>query len=558
MRRGTRYFLLHEIIAIIVLICVVLIISAQQQHASQQTVTNDDIPEYVLSEHTLPILLLETEPENLWSEETGIYYNFEESGDSWERPATLTFFDTEQNAGFRKKVGIRIHGSGTRSNPQKSFRIYADYERHTGVIRYPIFPEHDYSQYGTLLLRAGGGDWAKSYIRDVVTQRVALSGTSLDAQNARPAVLYLNGEYWGLYYIRERLDHHYLENKYGLDPSKLSIIQIPLNAGEDRGTAILDYGSNEHAVDRYNELLSQSKNCTTCAHISSFEPFIDIDNFVEYYFVELYADNADWPYNNSKIWRYRQPKPTDASSFLAIDGRFRWLLFDMDAGLGATAETASVAAQKAHGNPYHKFVDSEFPFRNLFYDPSIQQRYLTRTTELLNQEFSALATTAIIENTVAEIEAEMPRQLARWHGAGNPIGQTPPETLTEWEEEVSRITAYVTERPEGIFAATVKHFDLEDTEQLTVQTVPLGAGTITIGKITVPLHDTPWTGTFFPDTYMAFEAHSAPGYRFDHWEGDVSAEEQDQQRVVLKLAERETITAVFRKRKWYEILRILK
>lgn len=530
-----------------------LAVTLRSSSHTQTSVQLSDLPSYVSSDHTVAVVMLETESEHLWDQSQGIYTNFLESGDDWERPATLTFFDPVENRGFRKEVGIRIHGMGTRAHPQKSFRIYAGYQTHDQSISYPIFPDREYSQFSTLLLRAGGGDWSRSFIRDAVTHRLAEQSTDLDTQAVRPAVLYLNGEYWGVYFIRERLDQHYLQYKYGLDTSKISILEVPLDFDEDRGRAVLNFGSDEDAADQYNELRETGLHCNTCAYIGDFRPYMDIDNLIEYYFVQFYINNIDWPYNNTKIWRYRQPKPTDPAVSLPIDGRFRWLLYDLDSGLGSTAEVASDSANSAAYTPYNKFLDPRLPFRNLFFDRTFQQRYLIRITELLNTDFSPQGAARVIDRTAAELLPEMERHLERWRDQPTTYDQVVPQDIAAWEQEVSLLRTFTEERQAAFFSSTVEEFGLEDTIELSFATQPEQAGSISIGRITRTPDELPWTGIFFPDIYMNLSAKPAPGYRFDHWEGDVPTGQQYEQQVVLNLSERETIIAVFRKRKWFEV-----
>lgn len=540
------------VLAVVFLASIWIYPALKTQHTDAQR-ASQQLPEYV-EEHALPVVLLETDPQNLWDEQSGIYTNYDKEGDDWERPAKITLYEADGSFGFSQVVGIRIHGGGSTAHPQKSLRIYGEYEHHETPIQYPLFPERPYDRYRSIILRAGGGDWSGAFIRDSVAHTLAENYTDLDTQAVKPAVLYLNGEYWGLYHIRERYDQGYIQYKYGLDPSKIAIIEVLHDIGVNRGEAAHDFGQDTSAADDYNEILAHGKNCTTCADSNYVGKVMDLDNLLEYYFVELYAGNFDWPYGNVKLWRYRQPKFSDEQVSDPIDGKFRWLLYDLDVGFGFKATNSAEMYEKAATNPYDRFLDDRMPFRNLFYNESFQQRYLTRTAELLNDEFSADSVIAVIDERAAAIRSEMPRHLERWRGEAAPLGTKVVDSYDIWEEKIEELRIFARERPQHMFAQTITEFELTSTQDITFDTQPAEAGTITIGRLSLKNKELPWTGRFFSDTYMALEAHPAPGYRFDHWEGDVPQGMKYDKRIVLKLEDRESFTAVYRKRHWFELL----
>lgn len=544
----------HLLFVVFVGVLVVLGVNVYQAYQHQQADASRQLPGFVSQTHTLPVVLLTTDPKNLWDEQSGIYTNYTKEGDDWERPATLTFFEADGTFGFEQAVGIRIHGGGSTAHPQKSFRIYGEYLKHQNPISYSLFPDLPYQRFRSIILRAGGGDWEYAFIRDSLAHTLATQATDLDTQAVRPAVLYLNGEYWGLYNIRERYDQGYVQYKYGLDPSKIAIIDIPHTVDVNRGEAVLDFGKDKSAADDYNKILRYGENCTTCADINQVGKEMDIDNLIEYYFVELYTGNFDWPFGNVKLWRYRQPKFSEESVDDPIDGKFRWLLYDLDVGFGFSASSSAEMQKKAAKNAYNRFLDDQMPFRNLFHNETFQQRYLTRVAELLNGPFSQHHVTTTIDQVAAEIRPEIKQHLERWHDQAAPFGTQVVGSVEEWEREVSLLKDFAQYRPEEFFKQTVTEFKLSGLQQITLSAEPTGAGGINVGRLEYSPDELPQTGTFFSDTYMAVEAVPSPGYTFDHWQGDMPAGSAREQRVVIKLADRTEITAVYRKRRWFEIL----
>ena len=189
----------------------------------------------IKTRYTLPVISVVTDYDNLFDPSVGIYYgsNAEKRGKEWERPAHVEFFEPGGKLGFSQNIGLRIHGNYTRKFPQKSFRLYADGENgDLGEFKYEIFPDltkkgngKKMKTFERLILRQSGNDWSSTYMRDAMMQSLVSHINILDTQAARPAVLFLNGEYWGVYYIRERYDKEYLSEHYNLDEDRVAIIE---------------------------------------------------------------------------------------------------------------------------------------------------------------------------------------------------------------------------------------------------------------------------------------------------------------------------------------------
>lgn len=178
--------------------------------------------------HALPIATLVTDPDNLWNSKTGIYAtgdNFdpdaptygevltsatyyqakflsEEQRDAnWERPACFGLFDETGREAFSQNVDIRIGGSFGRGRAQKAFNIAARSEYGKNRMQYSFFDNRDFTEYKSLVLRSGAQDQNRSKIRDELATGL-LEGTDIRVlkQAYKPYVLYLNGEYWGMYF----------------------------------------------------------------------------------------------------------------------------------------------------------------------------------------------------------------------------------------------------------------------------------------------------------------------------------------------------------------------
>ena len=188
--------------------------------------------------HALPVVTLVTDPDNLWNSKTGIYatgdqfdpdaasyadtlksatyyqakFATEEQVDTiWEKPAAFSLFDDNGKQVFTQNVGIRIAGSFGRGRAQKGFNVIARKEYGKGSMEYPFFENRPYTEYKAVVLRAGAQDQNRSKIRDELASGL-LEGTDINIlyQAYRPTVLYLNGEYWGVYFMKEKRNRFFV------------------------------------------------------------------------------------------------------------------------------------------------------------------------------------------------------------------------------------------------------------------------------------------------------------------------------------------------------------
>ncbi len=268
------------------------------------------------AKYTLPVISLVTQGDNLFNEEDGIYVpgvhydannpewtgNYFEKGDDWERDVHITYFEEDGEVGFSQDAGIRIHGGKTRQAAQKSLRLYARSEYGKNSFDYPLLPQRDEDEYKRFVLRTTMGDWGKeTMIKDALAQDIC-SDMELEYQDFRPVIVYINGEYWGIHTLRERVDKHYLASNFEIDDDDVEI----------KKWTNLDY---DNMID-----FITGNDLSISANYDVVRQQIEIENFIDYYIAEMFFSNSDWPANNIKVWRQ---KPS---------GKWRWILFDLDAG----------------------------------------------------------------------------------------------------------------------------------------------------------------------------------------------------------------------------------
>ncbi|MBC7920866.1 MAG: CotH kinase family protein, partial [Ferruginibacter sp.] len=239
--------------------------------------------------YQLPVVSVATDRENLFGGKTGIYVpgdefngdhdrsgNYFQRGDAWERPAHVQFFDVDRSRGFSQRMGVRIHGSASRVDPQKSLRLYADEQYGPPAIRYPIFPDKPLTEFKRLLLRNGGNDRSFSTLRDVFIQGL-VRDLDLDAQASRPVLVFLNGEYWGIHHAQERLDPHYLAGNHGVDEG-VDFLEMDRNVVEG------DAAHYQRMIDFIG-----SGDMRVPANFDTVAKWMDVDEFIHYQAAQIYA-----------------------------------------------------------------------------------------------------------------------------------------------------------------------------------------------------------------------------------------------------------------------------
>ena len=281
----------------------------------------------------MPIISMVVDPSDLFDYEKGIYTtgkiydegekigypetypaNYNQKGIEWEREADFTYFEADKSFSFNQSIGIRIHGGWSRAFNQKSFNLYARSE-YSGkdTFEKPFF---DTARLKTCMLRSGGyRDTYSTKIRDGMNQTLSKNEAFMTQDNY-PCILFLNGEYWGIYYLQERFTDSYVEEHYGIDNDNVIIVK----------NDVLDEGNPEDML-LYEELINFFNNNDFSLNLNyqKVSKYIDVEEFASYMATELYIGNADWPGNNVAMWRSKTitNRPYE-------DGKWHFMFYDTD------------------------------------------------------------------------------------------------------------------------------------------------------------------------------------------------------------------------------------
>ena len=461
---------------------------------------------YLINEElTLPAVSITTNPDNLWDNEIGIYVlgdNYENWNpyfganfwEDWERPIHIEFFEPDGTLGFAQDAGVKIFGGWSRAMAQKSLSIFARSEYGNNEINYQIFPDKNIDSFKSIVLRNSGNDWysgenwsSNSMFRDGMQTRL-MDNSGIDHQAYRPAVVYLNGEYWGIHNIREKVNEEFLaSNNPGVDPDELD--ELEANAGIVEGDN-QDYWDIISFIE--NNPLSNPDNYTIV------EEQIDINNFIDYYVAQIFFANTDWPGNNIKFWRPH-----------TVDGKWKWILYDTDFGFGLVewyGHNTLQFALEANGPGWPNPPWSTLLFRSLMENDEFQNKFINHFCYYLSTRFEPDNVNSHIANIVNNILPEMPRHIQKWGG-----------NMTQWYQNANSIIQFADYRQENVFNHLGLYFGLSQSSNLEISSYPEEGGSLYTSNQEIP--ENPWESTYFNDIPIEITAVPNPGYIFSHWSG---------------------------------------
>jgi hypothetical protein len=404
----------------------------------------------------LPFISLATDAHGLYNPDTGIFTNSDEREADWrERVSHLEFFEPVTDGwelALAQTTGLRIHGGWSRMHPQKSMRQYASSSRD------PLNPRFDHDlfagnaltydgepivEFRRFILRNFGQDGEYAHMRDRLAHSL-MNNTNVIGQGSRAAVVMLNGEFWGIYGIRERIDEYFLSSKYKLGSTNVANWTWEWELEQEFPD---DFALLREARNWFG---NTSINMALPANYAKAQTFVDIDSLIDYFIIQMYTDNRDWPGNNFNMWRYRTDGyPEEGAPLHPKDGRWRYIMRDLDISL-AQYQEASVNTNRLTSilnSWYHGFPDDShwhaMFFRRFCQNPEFVERFINRYFDLINTNLRPSATASLVNKLAAEISEAVPHHRARWL-QHSPYWLMLPQL---WQDEISKIRTYLNDRP---------------------------------------------------------------------------------------------------------------
>lgn len=451
----------------------------------------------------LPVISLSASPYDLFDADSGIYANYTKD---WERPAHVEFFEDDKTPGFSEDCGINIYGTQSATWPQKSFAVKFKQQYGSSKLEYPLFPDFRVTTFDSFVLRNSGNDFQYTHIRDAMMQTL-VKDLDIDYLEYRPATSFINGQYWGIYNIREKVSEHYVEHRYGVNPDSIDML-------EDNMAVI--HGDSLH-YQRLIDYISTHSMSTPAAY-AYLDSVIDLKECILYFAAQAYYDNMDWPGTNIKYWRER-----------STSGKWRWILYDLDFGFGLYAHGAwedhiafmfATTPTRYSNPPWATLLQ-----RKLVENPAIRVRFINQIADLLNTNFTSTRVTGVINTMANHIASEITKHRARWAITG---------------EDLTKLTTFARDRPAYLRTHVRSYFGCGGDGTVTITAT--NGGAVQLNTLTLRAAQLPFSGVYFQGNPILVKAIPDPGYRFDGWSGAATSHADS---LTLIIGSTTSLTATF-------------
>ncbi len=447
----------------------------------------------------LPVVSITADPADLFNDQRGLFvlgpnaettlpYGGANFFQTWEKSATIEFFEASRTLTFKQNVGLRLHGDVSRAQPMKSLRLYSSVPGNG--FGYALFDTKPITQFQRLVLRNASQDFASTFIRDEVIQSGATANVLTQAY--RPAVVFINGEYWGVHNLRERIDENFLANNVGVDPRNVDLLEFRFTE--------TDIGAGDTV--EWDTLLSfiNTNSFANSANYAALQQRIDLANLTDYVLLNVWAVNRDWPGNNVRVWRERAP-----------GAKWRWISFGSESGFGLPG-WGDAALDNFEFLGFVDNDDSQLPLimRKLLENPDYKKYLATRAADLLNAQLSSNAVLTRLNRFATGIDPLISEHIQRWRH---------PQSKAQWLANVEVLRENARARPDYMRDQMRARFGLGAPVSATIAISPANAGALTVNTwVAGPIGSTPWQGLYFAGLSLTATVQALPGYRFVRWQ----------------------------------------
>lgn len=447
--------------------------------------------------HTTPIILVTTDETNLYGA-NGIFDNY---NSDWLKPAHAAYLSEENGhpLAFETNTAIRPEGGagGSRSHPQHSFRLsFAHSALGEKPIQYPIIPDRaNRNTYSDIYLRNGSNQYLTLPYKDASQVRMMSEGTKNYYSSYRPATVYINGQYFGLYELREKFNKEYFGIHDGADPDSIELLSLSyfynlvLRAVE---------GNVENFWSSYDSFLSL--NPTDANYFTQADNYFDLKHYTDYIIGESWMGNVDWPGNNIKI--YRSDK---------TQNRWRFGLIDLELSMQPNGWTSCTDNHIR----YMLDRDPNIPYINIWLRSITNETYrnyfINRFADQMNTSYKNDKLQAFEQAFFNGMLPEMPLEYVRWGDPNNIQGQ-----MDGFIQNHLTFKSELACRNNVVRSNLVSEFNLEKQISLQLSVLPATSGSISLNTIQPEVY--PWTGIYFDGVPVTMNAIPKAGFLFSHWE----------------------------------------
>ncbi len=407
--------------------------------------------------HDMPVVCITSENDNLFGGKYGIFVEgdyFDPSTafpyktrytnywQDWERPIHFDYIDEGGTQVLSFNAGIKIFGQYSRGCDQKSFTVNLRDKYGPTEVCYPFFGDDNINIFSSLVLRNGGQDARFAHIRDAFAAKSVLGEVDVDVMDYQPVVVYINGEYFGIYDMRERVNADYIANHTGADPDEVDLIKGNSNVLDG---SFDEYEKLEEFLE--NNLLKNESNYQKACEM------VDVDELIDYWCSVIFFCNTDT--GNIKFYKER----TEGA-------KWRWILYDLDWGLFRSSCADynmfdEVFNPNGHGvgNSFSTLVLCSFVKNAEFKD-----KFIRRFAELLNTSFKEDRLLEIYDGLIEELKNEMPYHIERWKRTPLADESSVPTSYESWQNQCEGLRNVIINRRAQVIEDLQDHFDLSNSK----------------------------------------------------------------------------------------------
>lgn len=443
-----------------------------------------------------------------------------------EKPVHIEYFGSDDLLKFHLNGGITRHSPV--SNSQVAFRLYARSEYGEKDIDYKIFDQKNINDFKRLVLRNAGNDGvaaankSRTHMRDPI---IHVLFNKIDTRNAisayKPVHVYLDGSYFGIYNLRERIDRFYIKENFGYE-GNMDLLEMAFGFPGNRNAIEGDW----HMYDSLTHFMNNN-NIADDYNFSIVEKMVDVDRFLDYWIHEVFVGNLDWFTNNIKIFRPRTE-----------NGKFTWILWDVDHGLGlpyqnyGSPDWNTLAWSLSTDQVRTTGGGSNIIHRNIIKNQTVKNKFISRFADLLNTYYSPEYTNFLVDSMKNALYPDFNYEIQRW-------GKL---TFDAWISSIEEVKNYLKVRPDKMRTFIKDYFNLSKIYTLTVKTNDEINGTVQVNSIkSVINNNSVWTGKYFSGVPVTLEAVPSDGFKFKEWKNIAS----DNPCITVNLISDSTFEAVF-------------
>ena len=453
---------------------------------------------------TIPVISIVTDNSYLNDKKIGIFannYGHEKYQQvNWRRPLNIELFDTEGEPSQLNQIcETRITGAWSREAAKKSMALYCHKRFGKKNMEYEFFPEQcpGLTNYKSVVLRNSGNDRDYIYMRDAVCQRTMAENADIDWQAWRPAVIYINGNYWCILNIRERANENNILTHYdGLEDIDL-IENGELKEGTgDNYNAFMKFAEEKgHTLDEYAELM-------------------DWEEYIRITTMNLYFNNLDYPGNNNVLWRPR-----------AEGGKWRWIAKDLDYTMGLYTNGGAggsggydhqIIAQWYNPNDWNLHQGANFSitekstkfFRTLMEDADFKREFIDRFSIYMGDFLNEKGIRAIWDPMYAMLKDE-------WQRHRSVVYDNPWWPI--YDDETRYARNWVSKRTNEMYKQLGNQYNLGTPISMTINQKVENASALTVTFNGIPLTEGVFNGKFFPDRTITLEGQAPEGKFISGW-----------------------------------------